>query len=89
MAHSDAVYVIHDKLISADVFMFMAQHDGIAKGNLHAFCNRMQRVDFSLHRVTAYDFVDQQLVPVDIDRVYVCDATPAFLEKMEDAYIEA
>ncbi|MBN6133563.1 hypothetical protein [Escherichia coli] len=89
MAHSDAVYVIHDKLITADVFMFMAQHDGIAKGNLHAFCNRMQRVDFSLHRVTAYDFVDQQLVPVDIDRVYVCDASPAFLEKMEDAYIEA
>ncbi|EMW3467565.1 hypothetical protein AAE003_000546 [Escherichia coli] len=89
MAHSDAVYVIHDKLIAADVFMFMAQHDGIAKGNLHAFCNRMQRVDFSLHRVTAYDFVDQQLVPVDIDRVYVCDASPAFLEKMEDAYIEA
>lgn len=37
MAHSDAVYVIHDKLITADVFMFMAQHDGIAKGNLHAF----------------------------------------------------
>lgn len=28
MAHSDAVYVIHDKLIAADVFMFMAQHDG-------------------------------------------------------------
>lgn len=89
MAHSDAVYVIHDKLIAADVFMFMAQHDGIAKGSLHAFCNRMQRTDFSLHRVTAYDFVDQQLVPVDIDRVYVCDASPAFLEKMEDAYIEA
>ncbi|CTT16437.1 TPA: hypothetical protein J1X98_003840 [Escherichia coli] len=89
MAHSDAVYVIHDKLINADVFMFMAQHDGIAKGHLHAFCNRMQRTDFSLHRVTAYDFADQQLVPVDIDRVYVCEATPAFLKDSEDAYIEA
>lgn len=89
MAHSDAVYVIHDKLINADVFMFMAQHDGIAKGHLHAFCNRMQRTDFSLYRVTAYDFADQQLVPVDIDRVYVCEATPAFLKDSEDAYIEA
>lgn len=89
MAHSDAVYVIHDKLIAADVFMFMAQHDGIAKGNLHAFCNRMQRTDFVLYRVTAFDFMDQQLVPVDIDRVYVCEATPAFLKDSEDAYIEA
>ncbi|EHH8740300.1 hypothetical protein J3Z53_004912 [Escherichia coli] len=89
MAHSDAVYVIHDKLINADVFMFMAQHDGIAKGYLHAFCNRMQRTDFSLHRVTAYDFAGQQLVPVDIDRVYVCEATPPFLKDSEDASIEA
>ena len=89
MAHSDAVYVIHDKLLGADVFMFMAQHDGIAKGNLHAFCNRMKRVDFMLYRVTAFDFMDQQLIPVDIDRVYVCEASPAFLEGMDDEFFEA
>ncbi|MDC7901251.1 hypothetical protein [Escherichia coli] len=89
MAHSDAVYVIHDKLIAADVFMFMAQHDGIAKGNLHAFCNRMQRTDFVLYRVTAYDFEDQQLVPVDIDRVYICTAFPAMLENAGDEILEA
>ncbi|APJ77464.1 hypothetical protein [Escherichia coli] len=89
MAHSDAVYVIHDKLIDADVFMFMAQHDGIAKGNLHMFCNRMQRTDFSLYRVTTYDFVDQQLVPVDINRVYVCDAHPSFIQEKEDGSFEA
>ncbi len=40
MAHSDAVYVIHDRAIKVDVFMFMAQHDGIAKGHLHSFTYR-------------------------------------------------
>lgn len=89
MAHSDAVYVIHDKLINADVFIFMAQHEGIAKGHLHAFCNRMQRTDFSLHRVVAVDFVEDQLEPVNVERVYICEATPAFLEKEDDAKFEA
>ncbi|GDM35438.1 hypothetical protein BvCmsNSNP013_01406 [Escherichia coli] len=88
MAHSDGVYVIYDKLIKADVFMLMAQHDGIARGNLHSFCNRMQRTDFTLYRVTAYDFVDQQMVPVDVERVYICDAHPSFLEA-ENGSIEA
>ncbi|EPX9803200.1 hypothetical protein ACW6MR_002754 [Escherichia coli] len=89
MAHSDAVYVFHDKLINADVYMFMAQHDGIAKGQLHAFCNRMQRTDFALYRVTSFDFEGEQLIPVSVDRVYVCEATPAFLKDSENAYIEA
>lgn len=89
MAHSDAVYVIHDKLIGADVFSFMAQHDGIAQGHLHSFCNRMQRTDFVLYRVTAYDFEGQQLVPVDIDRVYVVTAFPAMLENDKDEIFEA
>lgn len=88
MAHSDAVYVINDRLIKADVFMFMAQHDGIAKGHLHSFCNRCRRTDFALYRVAAFDCVDDVMVPVNADRVYLCDAKPEYLEK-EDGSFEA
>lgn len=88
MAHSDAVYVIHDRAIKADVFMFMAQHDGIAKGYLHSFCNRCRRTDFALYRVAAFDCVEDEMVLVNADRVYLCDAKPEYLEA-EDGNLEA
>ncbi|HHH5772175.1 TPA: hypothetical protein ACP2HE_004945 [Escherichia coli] len=88
MAHSDAVYVIHDRAIKADVFMFMAQHDGIAKGHLHSFCNRCRRTDFALYRVAAFDCVEDEMAPVNADRVYLCDAKPEYLEA-EDGNLEA
>ena len=88
MAHSDAVYVIHDRAIKADVFMFMAQHEGIAKGHLHSFCNRCRRADFALYRVATFDFQGEEMVPVSIDRDYVCDAKPEYLE-VEDGSFEA
>lgn len=86
MAHSDAVYVIHDKLLGADVYSFMAQHDGIAQGNFQSFCNHMQRTEFSLHRIAGLEFFDQQLVVVDITRNYVCDANPSFLVKPDENF---
>lgn len=88
MAHSDAVYVIHDRAIKADVFMFMAQHDGIAKGHLHSFCNRCRRTDFALYRVAAFDCESDEMVFVSADRVYLCDAKPEYLEN-EDGNLEA
>ncbi|WP_079964594.1 hypothetical protein [Salmonella enterica] len=86
MAYCDAVYVIKDKLLGSDVFAFMAQHDGIAKGHLHSFCNRLQRSDFSLYRITAFDYADEQLTVVDIERVYICDASPDYLENEDEIF---
>lgn len=92
MAQSEAVYVVYDKLIKADVFPFMAQHDGLAKGELYVFCNRMKRTDFALYRIASFDFdhvLGGHITPVDIDRVYVCDASPEFIEDLPNAQIEA
>lgn len=78
------VYVIRDLTAGADVNSFLADHDGGAKSYFINYCFVMKRTDFELSSVAEFDFIDDRIQPVSVERVRVCSCPDDLLAGLED-----
>ncbi|AST68718.1 hypothetical protein BFG07_08495 [Kosakonia cowanii] len=67
------LYVIVDRKVKADTFVFLQQHDGAAASYFYNWCLLQNHRDFYLDSVGTVDYFDNQYLISNAEREHICD----------------